>query len=124
VGGRDEWHVWATTGRLAAGHKELREAFAELVEKARGDGWVDAGRAEQWLEKLEGGVTLRDGWPRNYVGLVMGALVVKFGSTDPVSLEDEARRFRDIGLKEGKHFSVKMPEGGDADYLYILRRGL
>jgi hypothetical protein len=124
VGGRDEWQVWATTGRLAAGHKEPREALAELVEKARGNGWVDAGKAEQWLEKLEGGVTLREGWPRHYVGLVMGALVVKFGSTDPVSIEDEAQRFRDMGLKEGKHFSVEMPEGGDAGYLYILREGL
>jgi hypothetical protein len=54
----------------------------------------------------------------------MGALVVRYRSTDPVSIEDEARRFRDMGLKEGKHFSVKMPEGGDAGYLYILREGL
>jgi hypothetical protein len=30
----------------------------------------------------------------------------------------------DMGLEEGKHFTVKMPEGGDAGYLYIRREGL
>jgi hypothetical protein len=44
---------------------------------------VDAGKAERWLEKLEVGLTLEEGWPRYHVGLKDGALVVKFGSTDP-----------------------------------------
>jgi hypothetical protein len=124
VGGRDERQVWATTGRLAAGHRELRETLTELVEKARGNGWVDAGTAERWLKKLEEGRVLKEGWPKYHVGLKDGTLVVKFGSTNPVSIEREAQRFRDMGLKEGKHFTVKMPEGGRDGYVYIRREGL
>ncbi|AKT34582.1 PaRep2b protein [Pyrobaculum sp. WP30] len=124
LGDKDEWRVEATTNRLAAGSKELRDALAEIVRKAVENGWVEAGKAEGWLEKLEGGLTLREGWPRYYVGLVMGALVVIYRSTDPVSIEDEARRFREMGLKEGVHFSVKMPEGGKAGYVSVLKEGL
>jgi Fe2+ transport system protein FeoA len=36
----------------------------------------------------------------------------------------EAQRFREMGLLEGVHFTVKMPKGGGAGYLYILRMGL
>jgi hypothetical protein len=124
VGGRDVWRVRAYTDTLAAGHKELRKALAEIVKVARNNGWVDAGKAEGWLKKLEEGRVLKGGWPEYYVGLKDGALVVKFGSTNPVSIEDEARRFRDMGLEEGRHFSVKMPEGGKAGYVYIRREGL
>jgi hypothetical protein len=124
LGDKDEWCVEATTNRLAAGSKELRDALAEIVRKAVENGWVDACKAEDWLEKLEKGLTLREGWPRYYVGLVMGALVVIYRSTNPVSIEDEARRFRDMGLKEGKHFSVKMLEGGKAGYVSVLKEGL
>ncbi len=85
---------------------------------------MDAGRAEQWLEKLEKGLTMREGWPRYYVGLVEGALVVIYRSTDPVSIEDETRRFREMGLKEGRHFTVKMPEGEKAGYVSVLKEGL
>jgi hypothetical protein len=60
-GNRDAWYVYASTDMLAAGHEELRKALAKLVKTARSNGWVDAGKAEQWLEKLEGGVTLREG---------------------------------------------------------------
>ncbi len=124
-GGRNEWYIVATTDKLAAGRKELRDALAKIVETAHVNGWVDEKKAERWLEKLKGGVTLMEGWPKYYVGLARsGSLVVSFSSTDPVSIEDETRRFRDMGLKEGKHFTVKMPEGGDAGYLYILRKGL
>jgi hypothetical protein len=124
VGGRDVWRVRAYTDTLAAGHKELRDALAELVKKAVENGWVDAGKAEGWLEKLEKGLTLEEGWPRYHVGLKDGALVVKFGSTNPDKIKQEARRLMDMGLEEGKHFTVKMPEGGDAGYLYIRREGL
>jgi hypothetical protein len=124
VGGRDVRRVRAYTDTLAAGHKELRDALAELVKKAVENGWVDAGKAEGWLKKLEVGLTLEEGWPRYHVGLKDGALVVKFGSTDPDKIKQEARRLMDMGLEEGKHFTVKMPEGGDAGYLYIRREGL
>ncbi len=125
VGGRDVWRVIATTDKLAAGREELRKAIAEIVKTALARGWVDAGKAERWLEKLKGGVTLMEGWPKYYVGVARsGALVVRFASTDPVSIVREAHRLREIGLVEGVHFTVKMPEGGDAGYLYILKEGL
>jgi Fe2+ transport system protein FeoA len=55
---------------------------------------------------------LIEDWPKYYVGLVDGALVVRFNSTDPDSIAREAQRLRDMGLKEGKHFTVEMPDGG------------
>ncbi len=120
-----EWHVVATTNKLAAGHRELRNAIANIVRKAMESGWVDAGKAEGWLEKLEGGVTLMEGWPMYHVGLTRnGALVVRFSSTNPDSIEQVARRLRDMGLEEGKHFTVKMPEEGRDGYVRILREGL
>jgi hypothetical protein len=125
VGGkRDVWRVTATTDKLAAGREELRKALAEIVETARGKGWVDAGKAERWLEKLEEGRVLREGWPKYLVRLKEGALMVRFGSTNPDSVEEEARRFREMGLKEGVHFSVKMPGEGRDGYVYIRREGL
>jgi hypothetical protein len=91
VGEGGEWHVWATTNKLAAGRKELRDALAEIVRAAVENGWVDAGQAERWLEKLERGLTLREGWPKYLVRLKEGALMVRFGSTSPASVEREAR---------------------------------
>jgi hypothetical protein len=122
---RDVWYIRVTTDRLAAGRKELREAIAEIVETARGKGWVDAGKAEGWLEKLERGLTLMEGWPKYKVELARSsALVVKFGSTNPDSIQREAQRLENMGLVKGAYFTVKMPEGGDAGYLYIRREGL
>jgi hypothetical protein len=89
------------------------------------NGWVDADRTERWLEKLEEGLTLREGWPKYYVGLSSsGGLEVRFSSTNPDSIEREAQRFREMGLEEGKHFTVKMPEEGRYGYVSILREGL
>jgi len=124
VGGRDVWRIEATTDRLAAGHKELRRALAEIVRRAMENDWVDAGKAEGWLEKLEGGLTLKEGWPKYHVGLVEGALRVRFASTDRNSIEQEAQRLEKMGLKRGVHFSVKMPEEGRDGYVYIRREGL
>ncbi len=68
---------------------------------------------------------LMEGWPRYEVGLVEGALRVIFGSTSPDSILQETRRLGEMGLEEGRHFSVKMPEGGGkAGYVYIRREGL
>ena len=124
VSNRDKWYVIAYTRKLAAGRRELREALAEIVRRAVKNGWVDAGKAEGWLEELEKGLTLREGWPRYHVRLVEGALVVSFSSTNPDSIEWEAQRFREMGLEEGRHFTVKMPEGGKKGYVSILRKGL
>jgi hypothetical protein len=124
VGGKDGWYVRATIHKLAAGREELRNAMAEIVKAARVNGWVDAGKAKLWLEKLEEGRVLKEGWPRYNVRLIEGALVVRFGSTNPDSIKREVQRFRKMGLEEGKHFSVKMPEEGRDGYVRILREGL
>jgi hypothetical protein len=124
-GGRDVWYVIATTDKLAAGHVELRNALAEIVRVATERDWVDAGKAERWLEKLERGRVLMEGWPEYHVGLTRsGALRIKFGSLNPDSIEREIQRLRQMGLEEGKHFTVKMPEEGRDGYVYIRRKGL
>jgi hypothetical protein len=125
-GGEGEWQVWATTDRLAAGRKELRDALAEIVRKALAKkGWVDAGKAERWLEKLESGRVLKEGWPKYKVGLSgSGALEVRYASTNPDNIEREAQRLRAMGLVEDVHFSVKKPEGGGEGYVSILKEGL
>ena len=124
MGNRDKWYVIAYTDMLAAGRKELRDALAEIVKATVKSDWVDEKKAEGWLEKLKGGVTLKEGWPKYGVRLTKGALEVRFISTSPDSVEREARRLRDMGLEEGRHFSVKMPEGGKAGYVSILKEGL
>jgi len=125
VGDGDVWYVYAYTDTLATGLKELRNAIAEIVRKAVESGWVDAGKAEGWLEKLEEGRILKEGWPKYLVRLTRsGALEVKYQSTDPDSIEREAQRLRAMGLEEGRHFSVKMPEGSRDGYVSILKEGL
>jgi hypothetical protein len=124
VGGRDVWRVKAATDMLAAGREELRNALAEIVKAAVKNGWVDEKKAEGWLEKLERGRVLREGWPKYNVELVEGTLVVRFTSTAPDGIEREAQRFRDMGLVEDKHFTVKMPEGDRDGYVLIRREGL
>jgi hypothetical protein len=125
VGGRDVWYIKAYTDMLAAGRKELRNVLAKVVREAIARGWMDANKAEGWLEKLEEGRILREGWPKYEMGLSgSGALVVRFGSTNPNSIRREAQRFREMGLVEGVHFSMKIPEGGKRGYVYIRREGL
>jgi hypothetical protein len=121
---RDQWYVVATTDMLAAGREGLRNAVRKVVEEALGKGWVDEKRAGRWLEKLEEGLTLREGWPKYSVRLTEGALVVRFGSTDPDSIKQAVQRLRDMGLVEGRHFTVRMPEGGGVGYVSILKEGL
>jgi hypothetical protein len=50
--------------------------------------------------------------------------VVRFSSPNPVSIEHEKQRLENMGLEEGRHFTVKMPEGGRAGYVLILEEGL
>ncbi len=123
VSNRDVWQVWATTDRLAAGREELRKAVAKIVETARKS--VGEEKAERWLEKLEKGRVLMEGWPKYLVRLKKeGMLEVRFGSTDRNSIEREKQRLENMGLEEGKHFTVKMPEDGKKGYVYIRREGL
>jgi hypothetical protein len=123
VGDRDVWRVTATTHMLAAGRKVLRDALAEIVKKAVESGWVDAGTAKHWLEKLERGRMLREGWPKYLVRLAKGVLEVRYHTTNPNNLRRETQRLREMGLEEGRHFAVKMPEG-EMGYVRILREGL
>jgi len=48
----------------------------------------------------------------------------RFSSTNLDRIEQVARQLGEMGLEEGKHFSVKMPEGGREGYVSILRKGL
>jgi tetratricopeptide (TPR) repeat protein len=124
----------AESGNLPKPLAELRRALKdvkdetlaeELVREAIARGWVDVKKAESWLEKLESDLTLEEGWPKYYVGLARsGALRVIFGSTSPDNIEEEAHRLGEMGLEEGVHFSVKMPEGGGKGYVWILKEGL
>ncbi len=123
-GSRDEWYIVATTDKLAAGRKELRDALAEVVKKAVENRWIDAGKAGRWLKKLEGGVTLMEGWPRYEVGLVKETLVVRYRSPNLDSIKQEVQRLRDMGLVEDRHFTVKMPEEGRDGYVRLRREGL
>ena len=58
------------------------------------------------------------------MALAEGALMVRFSSTNLYSIEREARRLREMGLKDGRHFAVKMPEEGCDGYVRILKEGL
>ena len=124
VGNRNVWQVVATTDMLAAGGEELRKALAEFVNKAVEKNLVEAGRAERWLKKLESGLTLEEGWPKYSIILTDGVPVVKFGSISRDSIEREAQRLENMGLKRGYHFTVTTPEGGKVGYVYIRREGL
>jgi hypothetical protein len=125
MGDRNLWLVRATTDKLAAGHEKLRKALAEIVKAARKENYIDASKAERWLEKLEKGRVLKEGWPKYHVRLTRsGALEVKYQSTDPDSIAREAQRLENMGLLKGVHFSVKMPKGGKKGYVYIRREGL
>jgi DUF971 family protein len=121
---RDVWYVIAYTDMLAAGHEGLRKALAEIVREAVERGGVDEKKAERWLKKLERGLVLKEGWPMYLVKLKDGALVIRFSSTDRDSIEREKQRLENMGLVEGVHFSVKMPEGGEKGYVSILKEGL
>jgi len=123
-GGRDVWRIDVTTNRIAAGRKEVRDALVELIRATVEKGWVNAGKAEQWLEELEKGRVLREGWPKYNVRLNDGALEVRYRSPNSGNLEHQAERLREMGLVEGVHFVVKKPEEGREGYVSILREGL
>jgi len=51
-------------------------------------------------------------------------LRVRFRSPNPGSIVREVKRLREMGLEEGKHYTVKMPEGGEKGYVSVLKEGL
>ena len=53
-----------------------------------------------------------------------GSLVVRFASTNPDRIQQMAQRLEEMGLKRGDHFTVKMPDGGKAGYVSVLKDGL
>ena len=124
VGGRDKWYVYAYTDKLVAGREKLRKALANVVREAIARGWIDAGKAEGWLAKLERGRVLMEGWPKYNIQLTKGALKVRFGSPNSDSIRQVARQLNKISLVEGVHFTVKMPEEGRYGYISILKEGL
>ena len=124
VGGRDKWYVYAYTDKLVAGREKLRKALANVVREAIARGWIDAGKAEGWLAKLERGRVLMEGWPKYNIQLTKGALKVRFGSPNSYSIRQVARQLNKISLVEGVHFTVKMPEEGRYGYISILKEGL
>jgi hypothetical protein len=124
VGGRDEWRITATADTFAAGREELRKALAEIVRAARDRGLMDKEEAGRWLEKLEEGHVFKEGWPKYNIRLVEGALVVRFGSTNPDSIEREAQRLENMGLDKDWHFTVKWPEKDSDGCVSILKEGL
>jgi hypothetical protein len=116
------WHVVASVGRLASGARELREAVAKAAREAARAGLVPEARARRWLEALEGG-----GAPPRGYGVALSkskALMIRYISTNPGNVEREAERLREVGLVEGRHFTVRMPEGGKAGCVSILKEGL
>ncbi len=116
------WRVEASIGRLAAGAQELREALAKAVRGAVEARLVPERRARRWLEALEGGRKTTRGY--SLVLTKNKALTIRFTSTNPDSIEREAQRLKAMGLVEGLHFTVKMPEGRRAGYVLIRREGL
>jgi len=118
------WYVMASTDMLAAGRKELRDALAAIVREALARGWMSEETARRWLRKLERGRTTRRGWPKYELGLVEGALKIRHRSTNRESIEREAKRLAEMGLKEGAHFTVRMPEGGRKGHVSVLKGGL
>jgi len=121
-GGRYVWRIEVSTGMLAAGREELRKTIAKIVETAHKENYVDAGKAERWLKKLEKGRVLMKGWPKYYVQLMKDGVVYR--SPNPKSIEREKQRLENLGLIEDKHFTVKMPEEGRDGYVRILREGI
>ncbi|MFZ8837481.1 MAG: PaRep2b protein [Pyrobaculum sp.] len=116
------WRVEASVRMLAAGARELREAVAKAVGDAVEAGLVPEARARRWLEALERGRAPLRGYGPALSNT--GALAVRFISTNAANVEREAQRLRDMGLVEGLHFTAKMPEGGKAGRVSILKEGL
>jgi len=76
-----------------------------------------------WTTKLERGMPTWRG-KKFYVGLTEGALVVRYRSRSSANLEEVASRFREVGLREGEHFTVKTPKEGERGYFSLRTEGV
>ena len=106
------WHIFASLRGLAGADRTLKEAVTAAVVAAAERGWIDAKKAQRWVAKM--------GCVRTYS--VGGKLAVY--SKHPEVLECETQRLREMGLVEGRHFTLKMPEDGEVGRLRILAKGL
>ena len=106
------WHIFASLRGLAGADRTLKEAVTAAIEAAAERGWIDAKRAQRWVAKIE----------RMHIYSVGEKLTVY--SKHPEVLEREAQRLREMGLVEGWHFTLKMPEDGAVGRLRILAKGL
>jgi hypothetical protein len=52
-----------------------------------------------------------------------GTLLVRFVSTNSNNIERETQKLREMGLEEGRYFTVRKPQKGNG-YVRILRKGL
>jgi hypothetical protein len=104
------WNIFASLRGLAGADEALKEVVIEAVKAAAER--IDAKRAQRrWVAKIE--------HVRTYVGQKPAIY-----SKHPEVLEREAQRLREMGLAEGRHFTLKMPEDGGVGRLRILAKGL
>ena len=82
---REKWYVKVSIDKLATARRELREALAQLVQRAEEAGLLSREKAQNWLQKL-----LRI----SFSALLdsRGALRVMYKSTSPLAVEHAARR--------------------------------
>ena len=106
------WHIFASLRGLAGADETFKELVIASIEAAAERGWIDAKRARRWVAKIER--------MRTYS---VGEKLAIY-SKHPEVLEREAQRLREMGLVEGRHFTLKMPEDGAVGRLRILAKGL
>jgi hypothetical protein len=122
-GNRNVWYIQAYTDQLAEGNEELRRGLVKAVEEALRRGLIDEEKAKRWIEKFEKGASTWRGYKFN-IGLSGGALQVKFQSTNPENIRKLKQELESLGLREGKHFTVKWSEDKKIGYIYIAREGI
>ena len=113
---REKWYVKVSIDKLATARRELREALAQLVQRAEEAGLLSREKAQNWLQKL-----LRISFSARLDS--RGALRVMYKSTSPLAVEHAARRLEGLGLKPGTHYRAKKPEGGKG-WVAITPEGL
>ncbi len=118
-GGRIQLHADALASANEELRRELLKTIAQIEEKIKSGGAEDAEkwreRIEHWRRKLEASVAISEEFPK-YSVRPSG---IFFESTNPDSIRREAERLMRLGLREGVHFTVKMPSGGEEGYIYV-----
>jgi len=106
------WRIFASLSGLAGADRTLKEVIIASIEAAVERGWIDAKKAQRWIAKIECVHTYSVGEK------------LTIYSKHPEVLEREAQRLREMGLVEGLHFTVKMPDDRTVGRLRILAKGL